>query len=557
MNHRNMNVLVLCAAGLLAGLTGLQEASGQAGGDPPSLCLDTKLISDDLSERDSFGKVVSTDGSVAAVATGTNTVAANREIVYVFRRQASGWVQEARIATPVEVIDNVREFGKDVAISGDVLVIGALGQSAGGGGGDAPGRAFVYRYFPDDGQWRLEDVLRSVDETGRSSRLFGITVAINDSGNRIAIGSEGGINLFYRVLLATVFRHAEGGDWIQEARLPISSVAEEISVWNPANWLDLTDEYLIGGSPHSSNSPLINGDEAFIYRLDQADSTWHHEAHLLPPVGESESFFGFGVSVHGDVAATVAINATDLNGAVYVYRRRADGNWIEEAILGGPPQGNFDLDVDVQENMIFVSGSRGTSDGSSRSVVFVYRFDGGQWNLDVTALGDGLGNLAGGFAKRIDAGGGVLIAAGRHDRANFRGAGAAYIFAGTDGNDCNENGITDACDLLATISFDDNANGIPDECEPPTCEGLTATVYVDQFGVIVGGLLSGIRYFGLLIGTRGDDVIVGTENSDLIIGWRGNDVICGAGGHDHIIFPRHGRSRRDQNKPLRIQTNRK
>ena len=64
-----------------------------------------------------------------------------------------------------------------------------------------------------------------------------------------------------------------------------------------------------------------------------------------------------------------------------------------------------------------------------------------------------------------------------------------------------------------------------------------ATVYVDQFGMIVGGLFDGRRYFGVLIGTRDDDVIVGTLGDDFIIGMKGDDVICGNGGDDLIINP--------------------
>lgn len=545
MNHRNMNVLIRCAVGLVAGLTGLQNANGQAGGNPPSLCLDAKLISDDLSERDTFGKAVSTDGNVAAVATGTNPVATNPEIVYVFRRQSSGWVQEARIAKPAG-FDNVMEFGTDVAIRGEVLVVGAKGIFLSPGNISSPGRVFVYRYHSDGGQWLLETVLHGTDETGQHSRLFGITVAINESGNRIAIGSPGRTKSGHRVLLAYVFRHVSGVSWTAEARLPISSAVEQISVWGPSNWLDLTDEYLIGGSPHTLPFPEIKGDEAFIYRLDQVDSTWHTEAQLLPRIAETDSFFGFGVSLHGDVAVAIAPDANNTNGAIYVYRRSVDGNWFEEAYLVGPPQGLLGLDVDVQENMILVSGLRETPDGSTRKAVFVYRFVDGQWNLDETALGDGLDNLPSGFGARIDAGGGVLIASAKFDHANFLFGGSAYIFTGIDGNDCNNNGITDACDLLAETSLDDNANGILDECEPPTCEGLTATVYVDQFGVIVGGPLEGMPYFGVLIGTNGDDVIVGTENNDLIIARRGDDVICGAGGNDRIINPRRGRFRPGQ-----------
>jgi Ca2+-binding RTX toxin-like protein len=69
--------------------------------------------------------------------------------------------------------------------------------------------------------------------------------------------------------------------------------------------------------------------------------------------------------------------------------------------------------------------------------------------------------------------------------------------------------------------------------QPPTCNGLLATVYVKD-GVIVGGPDNGKPYIGSLIGTSGNDVMVGTEGRDAINGRVGNDTICALGGDDRI-----------------------
>lgn len=67
----------------------------------------------------------------------------------------------------------------------------------------------------------------------------------------------------------------------------------------------------------------------------------------------------------------------------------------------------------------------------------------------------------------------------------------------------------------------------------PTCNGLTATIYVYN-GLIVGGPDDGSFYTGSLDGTSGDDVIVGTFDADEIDGKEGNDTICGSTGDDEI-----------------------
>ena len=77
----------------------------------------------------------------------------------------------------------------------------------------------------------------------------------------------------------------------------------------------------------------------------------------------------------------------------------------------------------------------------------------------------------------------------------------------------------------------------------PTCNGQTATVYVDS-GVIVGGPGNGTTFTGTLtassasviVGTSGDDTITGSGSADTICPGDGNDTIDGGTGTDTIAF---------------------
>lgn len=91
---------------------------------------------------------------------------------------------------------------------------------------------------------------------------------------------------------------------------------------------------------------------------------------------------------------------------------------------------------------------------------------------------------------------------------------------------CDPFGVCDT----ATVTITVNAVNPP---PPTTCDGLEATIYV-QDGRVVGGRLDGRVYRGVLIGTNFDDVIVGTNADDHVRGGNGNDVICGYGGNDHL-----------------------
>ena len=68
----------------------------------------------------------------------------------------------------------------------------------------------------------------------------------------------------------------------------------------------------------------------------------------------------------------------------------------------------------------------------------------------------------------------------------------------------------------------------------PTCNGQTATIYVNNQGIIVGGPKNGLVFNGSLPGTAGPDVIVGTDGRDEISARGGNDVVCGRGNNDEL-----------------------
>ncbi len=69
----------------------------------------------------------------------------------------------------------------------------------------------------------------------------------------------------------------------------------------------------------------------------------------------------------------------------------------------------------------------------------------------------------------------------------------------------------------------------------PRCNGLDATIYVDENGTIVGGPKSGAVYRGVLGATQGNDVIVASNGRDFIFSGGGNDTICAGGGNDFVL----------------------
>jgi len=109
-----------------------------------------------------------------------------------------------------------------------------------------------------------------------------------------------------------------------------------------------------------------------------------------------------------------------------------------------------------------------------------------------------------------------------------------------NGPEC-DNGIDDDLDGQSDYPNDPECSDLSDDREapdlgpPPTCNGRTATVYVDSAtNTIVGGPYDGNPYMGTLRGTDDDDVMVGTDGRDFIYGRDGDDLICALGGNDNV-----------------------
>ena len=96
----------------------------------------------------------------------------------------------------------------------------------------------------------------------------------------------------------------------------------------------------------------------------------------------------------------------------------------------------------------------------------MYRRAGSAWNEEarLPASDHGAEDRFG-FSVAIDGEAAIAGALGDDDAGS--NSGSAEIFTGPVGFDCNQNGLSDICDIDYGTSLDENGNGIPDECDCP------------------------------------------------------------------------------------------
>jgi hypothetical protein len=171
-----------------------------------------KLEASDGRQDDWFGTSCGISGDTIAIG-APQVEAADGTIpgaVYIFQRTSYGWIQQAKLMAGDP--QDGAEFGGDlgVAISGDTVVVGAVGDFT------APSSRGAAYVFERAGRGWMQTA-RLVETDGSFNDSFASAVAID--GNTIVIGDPGAASGGTERGAAYVFARTSGNQWMQQARL--------------------------------------------------------------------------------------------------------------------------------------------------------------------------------------------------------------------------------------------------------------------------------------------------------------------------------------------------
>jgi hypothetical protein len=249
----------------------------------------------------------------------TKTVGGNADqgAAYVFVRSGTGWVQQAELVASDGAADDL--FGCSVSVSGDTVVIGALGRTVGGNADQGA----AYAFLRSGASWAQQAELTASD--GAASDHFGDSVSV--SGDVTIIGA----------FTKTVNGHANQG-------------AAYVFVRSGASWSQWTELTALYGaaSDYFGDSVSVSGDTAVIGSPSKTVNGHAHQgaayvfiwgagsfeqAELAASDGAAGDHFGCSVSVSGDVAVIGASNKTisgrTSQGAAYVFVR-SGASWSQQ-----------------------------------------------------------------------------------------------------------------------------------------------------------------------------------------------------------------------------------
>lgn len=392
---------------------------GMAALDRPALAdiaQQAYLKASNTEAYDQFGYSVAISGDTMVIgatgessnARGVNGNQANNSAnssgaAYVFVRSGTNWVQQAylKASNTTLGLTGPQNFGSAVAISRDIIVVGAIGESsrAAGVNGNqndtsAPAAGAAYVFARTGTNWVQQSYLKASNPEGGSAAniygaQFGFTVAV--SGETVVVGAPyessnaTGVN---GTQTDTSVSHSgaayvfvrNGANWSQQAYLKASNPNAEDEFGTSVTVSG--DTVVVGAPGEGSSATGLNGDQSdnstrsagAAYVFVRNGTNWSQQAYCKASNSGPDSF-GNGVSVSGDTlvvgAQFEASSASGVNGdqsgngalgagAAYIFVRLGT-NWSQQAYLKASNPDAFDYfgsSVAVSGDTVIVAATK-------------------------------------------------------------------------------------------------------------------------------------------------------------------------------------------------------
>ena len=272
----------------------------------------------------------------------------------------------------------------------------------------------------------------------------------------------------------------------------------------------------------------INAGCAYVFHHN--GSTWVEEQKLTASDAAVGDFFGFAVSVSGDIALVGAINDDDdgiKSGSAYVFRY--DGStWVEDQKLtasDAAARDHFGFSVSVGGDIAVVGAHQNDDAGDNSGSAYVFRYDGSTW-VEEQKLTASDPSASDEFGCSVSVTGDLAVVGAFLKDGAAGNSGSAYVFRhdGTTWVEEQELTASDAAagDRLGTsvsISADTALVGAKDGDGAETNSGsayvfrYNGTAWVEEQKVTAsdGG---GYDDFGVSVSLSADIIVVGAPRSD-------------------------------------------
>jgi len=339
---------------------------------------DTYIKASNTSSSDGFGTVLALDGDILVVgapiesssgvgidSTADDDSSPSSGAAYVFSRAGGAWTQLARIKAPnPSAMDS---FGLAVAVSGDLIAIGAPGESSNTTGvgdpglddDDLPRSGAVYVYEISGGVQPV--TFRAFIKSLRASQDGGFGFSLAMDGNRLAVGSPGEGGGTGNAYVFELNDLTDTSSWVERAFVG-ANFPDAGDRFGEA--VSLRGDLLAVGAPgEASNARGIDGDPgddsdsragaAYVFRR-RGSGFWEPITYLKSPAGTSSNAFGFSLAMtdaylvvgsYNDrtksrgIDASIGVGVIEGSGSATVFAYREDEGdivWTQGPFIKSP-----------------------------------------------------------------------------------------------------------------------------------------------------------------------------------------------------------------------------
>lgn len=281
--------------------------------------LAAKLTASDADFDDRFGFAVAASGDRVAVTSRYNAdLGYGTGSVYVFERQASGWVETAKLL-PDDAGPN-KLFGTSVSLDGDRMLVGA---SADTHAVSQAGSAYLFEH--DGTSW--QQVAKLVASDPGTGDRYGDRTAL--SGDVAVVASFADDDLGSASGSAYVYER-QGTQWVQTQKL-LASDGQADDRLGVALAID-GERIFVGATAN-----VVGTASGAVYVFRRQGSTWAQTTKLVPSDATSMQLFGAAIDADGGQVLVGAWRDNLLGtfaGSAYVFEREPAG-WVQRARLTG------------------------------------------------------------------------------------------------------------------------------------------------------------------------------------------------------------------------------
>lgn len=377
-----------------------------------------KLFASDAGSGDRFGTTLAMSGDyLVAGAPRKDGVGRNSGAAYIFRRQGTEWVEQAKITSPEETPGDY--FGISVAIDGNTVLVGSHRSNEPKADG---GSVFV---FERNGEiWNHTVKLTAPD--GSNFAYFGFSIGID--ADTAIIGATRDDEAGRDAGAAYVFVRNQFG-WALQAKLIGNNTEAED---NFGYAVDVDGDFAIVTSPKNRGIGA-----AYIYRRE--GTIWEQKRNrirfrMMPIDLDGASSFGVSVDIKGETAvigATGGLVGDEVVGAAYVFTQNEPPFWNQHTkLVAGDRNGGDQLGaaVAIGENEVIAGAPLQNAGGLSSGAAYIFeQREDGSW-IESGKLSDGETASEDQFGISVAISGNFAVSGAQQDDDIAPNAGAAYIF---------------------------------------------------------------------------------------------------------------------------------